>query len=121
MRRLLPLLLLAISASASPAFPPFEPGPLFQPQGSIVTIDLGGGLVWQGPEISQEEWDQRMSSLPAPAPFFPIDGPIVDPRLLQLQPANPPALATPEPATPATVALGLLAAALLLRRRALRQ
>lgn len=121
MPRLLPLLLLAISASASPVFPPFNPGPLFQPQGAIVTIGLGGGLVWQGPEISQDEWDQRMSSLPTPAPFSPIEGPIVDPSLLHLQPSNPPALATPEPTTSATVALGLFATATFLRRRALRR
>jgi hypothetical protein len=119
MRRLLPLLLLAIAASASPAFPPFNPGPLFQPQGAIVTINLGGGLFWQGPAISQQEWDQRMAFLPTPAPFFPIGTPLIEPQLLRLQPANPPALATPEPATSATVALGLFAAALLLRRRAL--
>ncbi len=121
MRRLLPLLLLlALSAFADPLLPGFNPGPLFQPQGGIVTIDLGGGLFWQGPQPSPEDWDQRMAALPNPAPFIPLDAPIVDPEQLPLQAVFPPTVATPEPSTFSLVPFGLLAAALLLRARSLR-
>ena len=122
MRRLLPLLfLLSVSAFADPILSGFAPGPLFEPQGGIVTIDLGDGLIWQGPEMPQEEWDQRMGSLPMPQPFNPLGAPIIEPGILLFQSADPPAADTPEPATAAMIPLGLLAAALLLRSRALRR
>lgn len=119
MRRLLPLLFLSsLSMWADPIFWNPGPGPIFPPPGDIVTIDLGNGLIWSGPQMTQEEWDQRMAGLPTGPLLAPFDAPPIEPGLLSPQRQVPPIGTVPEPATMTLVAAGLIAAALLPNSRA---
>ena len=118
--RLLTLfLLLAGLAAAAPVTLDawgYQIPPMFTPQGLWTQKDLGDGLIWEGPAISDEEWNWRMSMLPTD-PLAPSNGPAPTPTAFgrALNYSAPPA-AVPEPATTALVGVGL-ASALLLRRR----
>jgi hypothetical protein len=81
--------------------------PMMTPR-QIVTIDLGNGLIWEGPAMTPEEWNQRMLGLP-PTQGFGIG---VDP-LTSAQGATP----TPEPSTWLMLTAGLAAGICWRRRR----
>ena len=79
-----------------------------KPEGRSIQVDLGNGLIWEGPALSPEEWSERMKGLPPAAGFGGGTESLVAPDI-----ASP----TPEASTLLMMGVGI-AAGLWWRRRA---
>jgi hypothetical protein len=89
--------------------------PLMAPgtPGNIVSVDLGNGLIWEGPEVTPEEWNARMQGVPPSAGFAFDQDPAAAQRLVSPDLVTP----TPEPSTLVLMGAGLAAGIWWRRRR----
>lgn len=101
------LMLAGVGLWATPITGVALPDPPLVTPAEMIQVDLGNGLIWEGPALSPEEWSERMKGLPPAAGFGGGTESLV---------ASDVASPTPEPSTLLMMGAGI-AAGLWWRRR----